>query len=165
RQCELCRRCIRFARDRLKLAAAYEVALPDRRIRHDRHLMLAAERGEAPLDRAFAQVIEDLVRGALLALGNDQQLFDVVDVEVGNTPADDLAVAPQALERSHRLSQRDAAAPVQQIQVETVGSEALEAALAGGDRARRAGIMRINLAHKKNAVTLSGDGFTHELFS
>ena len=44
--------------------------------------MLAAERGKTPFDRAFTQVIENLVRRALLTLRNCRQLFDVVDVEV-----------------------------------------------------------------------------------
>ena len=54
---------------------------------------------------------------------------------------------------------------MQQIQVEPVRCEALETALAGGDRAFRAGVVRIDLADEKNAIALSGDGFAHQLFS
>ena len=54
-------------------------------------------------------------------------------VEIGDAPAHDLAVATQPLERVDRFGERNAAAPVQQIEIEAIGARAA----AGCARRRR----------------------------
>ena len=49
-----------------------------------------------------------------------------------------------------------AAAPVQQIEIDTLDIHAFEAALAGGDSARARGIVRIDLADNERSRPLAG---------
>src|SRR4030095_13890401 len=54
---------------------------------------------------------------------------------------------------AHRFRERNPSAPVQQIEIETIGREPRETALAGGDGAFRTRVMRVDLADQKNLVT------------
>src|SRR6218665_1813857 len=56
------------------------------------------------------------------------------------------------------------AAPVQQIEVEPVGAEALQAAFAGRQRAIERRIPRIDLRNEKDFVALTGDSATGDGF-
>ena len=75
----------------------------------------------------------------------------------------DLAVALQALERGHRLGQGMGAAPVQQVEVEPVGAEPPQAALAGGDGALGRRIVRIDLADQEDLVAPAADRLADHL--
>ncbi|MDT4852182.1 hypothetical protein FQZ97_864050 [compost metagenome] len=55
------------------------------------------------------------------------------------------------------------AAPMQQIKVEVVGAQALEAALAGQSGARAAGVPGIDLADQEHLLPKPGDGLAHYL--
>jgi hypothetical protein len=59
-----------------------------------------------------------------------------------DAPAADLAGLAQALEGLDRLFQRVLAAPVQQVEVQVIAAQALQAALAGRRNARAAGVVR-----------------------
>ena len=83
------------------------------------------------------QVIEHLVAGDRVLAQQRARLLQIGDVEVRDAERADLALVDQLLERAQRLGQRDAAAPVQQVDVEVVGAEAAQALLAGAQRARR----------------------------
>ena len=50
---------------------------------------------------------------------------------------------------------------MQQVEVETIGLQALQAALAGGDRAFARGVARIDFAVDKQPVAPPGDRFAH----
>ena len=86
------------------------------------------------------------------AARDGRQLRHLVGVEVADAPVADLAVAAQPLERRHGLRQRVRAAPVQQVEVEPVGAEPPQAALAGGDRALGRRVVRVDLADQEDLV-------------
>ena len=70
------------------------------------------------------------------------------------------AILPSARSRSNASTvsrERNAPAPVQQIEIEAIGAQPLEAALAGGNRAFSAGVVRIHLADYKHLVAPAGD--------
>ena len=83
-------------------------------------------------------------------------------VEIGDAPAQDLARRAQPLERVDGFAERNAAAPMQEIEIEPIRAEPLEAALAGRDRAFSAGVVRIHLAHYKQAVAPAGHRSRHD---
>lgn len=97
-----------------------------------------------------------------MRLGIFQKLPHVRNVEVRDTPGADLALRFQRLEGLHRLGEGMATAPVQQVELDMVGAEALEAGFTGGDRAGAAGIVGQDLADKEHLVAPSFDRFTDD---
>ena len=87
--------------------------------------------------------------------GSRDQFLHVARVEVRHAPVADLARRPQLLERLDRLGQRMAAAPVQQIEVDPVGAQPLQAALARRRHAAARGVVRIHLADDEQPVALA----------
>jgi hypothetical protein len=81
-----------------------------------------------------------------------KELVHVRDVEVADTPSADPAPIAQVLERLDRLFERDIAAPVQQVAVEVVETEPLEASLARRGGGARAGVVRVDLADDEELV-------------
>ena len=120
-------------------------------------------RKQRPFDPARVEVIEHLVGRAVLAVRHAGQFVHVARIEVADAPLPDLAVLLQGLERFHRLGQGNGAAPVQQIEVEPIGLEPLEAALAGRNGTFARGVVRIDLAHQEDVVPAAGHGFRQHL--
>ncbi|MNT39144.1 hypothetical protein D3C72_1753670 [compost metagenome] len=54
---------------------------------------------------------------------------------------------------------------MQQIQIDVIGAESPQTAFAGLWNALAAGVVRVDLAHQKDAGALPGDGFSHHFFS
>ena len=82
----------------------------------------------------------------------------------------DAAVRTQPLERVDRLGEGNAARPVQQIAVEVVETESLQAALARSEGAARTGVLRIDLADDEQVVArdralaqCGGERLAHDL--
>src|SRR2546427_9224742 len=73
-------------RERTQPAVPEEPAFVERRVRHHRDAVAAAQRQKVPLDAAAAQVIEHLIRRAVPAPGNLQQLLHVGAIEIGYAP-------------------------------------------------------------------------------
>jgi hypothetical protein len=71
----------------------------------------------------------------------------------------DLAVALEPLETLHRLGQRNGAAPVQQVQVDHVGRQPGERALASRHDPVARGIVRVDLRHDEQFVAAARDRF------
>ena len=74
-------------------------------------------------------------------------------------------ILPSARSRSNASTvspSGNAAAPVQEIEIEAIGAEPFETALAGRDRAFSAGVVRIHLADYKQAVAPAGDRSRHD---
>ncbi len=136
--------------------------LAQRRIGHHHDAAPAALLEQLPFDAAAAEVIEHLVGRAVLALRHARQLVHVVDVEVAHAPGVDLAVLLQGLEGLHRLGQRIGAAPMQEIEIEPIRLEPLQAALAGGNRPLARGVVRIDLADEEEIVAPPGDGLADD---
>ena len=83
-----------------------------------------------------SQVVENLVRRRNGARPATRAAPSMSARSKLDTPhARMLSARAQRLETGHGLGERDVAAPVQQIQIETIGAEALQAALAGGSDA------------------------------
>src|SRR6185369_3782224 len=102
----------------------------------------AGPRDEVGLDAPPREIVEHLVGGDGVAAGKRGKLLHVVNVEIAHAPRLDQAVAQKGLKSSQRLSQRVSPAPVQEIEIEAVGVEPLQAPLAGGDGAGARGILR-----------------------
>jgi hypothetical protein len=80
------------------------------------------------------------------------RLVQLVVVEVAHAPRSDLAAAPELVERRDRLFERMGSAPVQQVGVEMIRSQALQARLAGLDRAAARRVVREDLADQERLV-------------
>jgi len=123
---------------------------------------------EADLNRTFPphgdvyrQILETC--RAAIAAGDGKQFFHVVDIEIRHAPAEDLAVALQALEGADGFGERHASPPMQEIQVEAIGAKPRKASLACGDGALRSGILRIDLADQEHFVAPAVDGIGDDL--
>jgi hypothetical protein len=91
---------------------ANETALLDRTVGHRRHAAFGQPREQIALWPATRQFVEDLIgRTGSSAVGDE--FLHVVDVEVADAPAQDLARVDEPLHRIDRLAERHAAAPVQ----------------------------------------------------
>ena len=121
-------------------------ALVERRIGHQRDRALAHPRQQVELGPAARQAVEHLV-AAGQALVEARRVFHVAAVEVADAEIGDLSRRAQAVERLERLLEPRAAAPVQQVEIDALDAQALQAALAGGDGAGARGVVRIDLAH------------------
>ena len=75
----------------------------------------------------------------------------------------DLAGPLQPLEGADGLRERMGAAPVEQVEVDPVGREPPQAALAGGDRARGGSVVGIDLADQEDLVAPAGDRLADDL--
>jgi hypothetical protein len=91
------------------------------------------------------------------------ELLQVGNVEVADAPVPDLARADQRFKARQRLGQRNGATPVQEIEVDLVGPEALQAAIAGGHRPDRRRMARQDLADQEDLVAASGDRLADQL--
>ena len=140
-----------------------EKALFDRRIGDDRPMALPHPWDQVPLDAAALEVVEDFVRNdALQALLEPRELREVFDVEVADAGVADLLRAEQRVETRERLLERNVAAPVQEIQVDAIGSEPRETPLARRGHAPSCRVLRIELGHDKDVVTPAGDRFADD---
>jgi hypothetical protein len=63
------------------------------------------------------------------------------------------------LESLQRLGQRDAAAPVQQVEIDAIRTQPLQAAFAGQHCAAARGVLREHFAHQEYFVAPAADGF------
>ena len=126
-------------------------------------LCLAQSGEQVPFDAAAAQMIEHLVGNAVGAVGNAAQLGHVLGVEIGHAPVAELAIGLELLEGGDRLGQRMRAAPVQQVEIDAVRLETLQAALAGGDGACARGVVRIDLADEEDLIAPARHGVGHDL--
>src|SRR3984893_6244630 len=77
----------------------------------------------------------------------------------------DLAVALETLEAFQGLGERDRAAPMQQIEVDPVGGEPFEAALAGGDHTGARGIVGVDFADNEQLIAHALGGTGDDLLS
>src|SRR5581483_6028854 len=119
--------------------------------------MLAQPGQQIVLDAAAAKVVEKLVRLDVFAAWHGPQLLHVGEVEIAHAEVANLAGVAQRLERFDRLGQWYAAAPMQQIKVDAIGAQALEAALAGSHGTFARGIVRIDFGNQKRPIALTGE--------
>ena len=120
-----------LARECREHARGRKPPLLDRAIRHRRHMTLRHGGQKVEFDPAPRQIIEDLIRGAAFP-ARGEKLSHVLGVEVAHSPMADLAGAAQGFEGLDGLGERHFAAPMQEIEVDTVRAEPPQAALASG---------------------------------
>src|SRR5437764_205879 len=70
--------------------------------------------------------------------------------------------ASSIADRTLAESVTSAPAPLEQIQIQPVGTETLQTALTSGDRALGAGVVRIHLAYHEDAIAPVGDRGSHD---
>jgi hypothetical protein len=112
---------------------------------------------------AAAEIVEDLVRRAVPAIGYPPELFHVRRVEVAHAPVADVAGPAQRLEGIDGLGQWVAAAPVEEVEVDPVGAEPLQTPGAGGGDAFSRRVVRVDLADDEDFVPPAGRGLAHHL--
>ncbi len=98
--------------------------------------MLLADGQQIELDAARREMIQHLIGGAACPARLLQQLLQIVDVKIRNAPAQDFALLLKGFHCANSLFKRHVAAPVQQIEIQPVGAESPQAALAGVNRIR-----------------------------
>jgi hypothetical protein len=158
------RRHVVTSRDGAQRAMAEQPALLDRRVRHHRDLLLAAPGQQIELDAAPREVVEHLVGRHRSAAGEPHQLDHVIQVEIADAPVPDLAGALQREECLEGLRELRLAAPVQEIEVDAIGAQALQAALARRDRALARRVVGKHLADQEDLVAARPERVGHQLF-
>lgn len=107
------------------------------------------------------KIVKHLVGLDVAAVGQTDQILHLVGVEIADAPMPDLAGLFQRLESRDRLSQRDAARPMQQIEIDAVGAQALQAVLAGALHAGARGVGGQHLRDQESLVAAPGNGLRH----
>src|SRR5215471_932332 len=128
---------------------AQHVAGSERRIRHDRDFMLAAPRDEIPFGATMREVIENLICGNGLAARQSRPFCHIGAIEIADPVVTDLAVALQLQKALEGLGEGNGTAPVQQVKIDAVGGEPLQAALARSNHPAARAIVRIDFADNK----------------
>ena len=146
-----------------RVRSAREPSLFDRAVRHGRGAMLCKPGQQVVFGTPPREIVEDLVGHAGAPVCCDK-LFHVVAIKVADAPVPDLALGLQGFHRFDGLAERHRPAPVEQVQVEPVGAEPLQAGLAGTAETFARGILRIGLADQEQLVThvaerLADEGF------
>jgi hypothetical protein len=119
---------------------------------------------QVELHTARAQIIEQLVDGAVLAALDLLQPPHGPQVEVGHAPAGDHPLVHQLLEGGDGLFQRNPAFPVQQIEVQPVGPQPFQRLFAGQHHLHFRGVLGPDLGDQKYLVAPPGDDLAHQPF-
>ena len=120
--------------------------------------------GEKPvLDAPVPQVVEHLVAGQSFMAKRSLGLFQFLQVQVADSDESDTAPLDQGFHGPHGLPDRVTAAPVEQVQVQSIRSKSIQASLAGPQGAVVGGIVGKHLAHQKDFVPSGADGFRRQL--
>src|SRR5271170_3470861 len=151
--------------DGLERRMAQQPALFDRRIGHDRQAALPGPGQQVVLDPAAGGVVEHLIGRGRVAATKIGELLHVVDVEIADAPATDLARGDQPLERVESFLERDIAAPVQEIEVDLIDAETPETAFAGRHDAAPGGMVRQRLADQEQPVAAPADRLPDQLLA
>ena len=109
------------------------------------------------------QAVEHLIRRAIGKCRT--QFFQIILIQIGNTPAPDFARAPQRFKPRHGFRERHGTAPMQQVKVYRFNPHPLQAAFTGRHHTAARRIMRIDLGDDENPIAPAGNGITHHFFS
>ena len=89
----------------------------------------------------MSQVVKDLIGGAVRRAFEREQFFHVSDVEIAYAPTANFSALYELLESFHGVVQRNFSAPMEQIEIEVIGVEALETAFAGVNGSAAGGVV------------------------
>src|SRR5438132_9816158 len=118
-----------------------QTTLVDWRIRHDWQVTGGAPRQEVVLDPPTRQVVDNLVGNDVGSVWQPEQLLHIGQIKVADAPVTNQTIVPQNVKRIYCLFQWHAATPVQQVKVQSIGPQTLQAPLAGDDRAMASGML------------------------
>ena len=114
------------------------------------------------LDRAFLQMIDDLVTGDAVRPSDPERFLEFVNVEVAHPPEARFAVPHELGERADRLFQRVAARPMQEIDVEVIRTEPPQTRLTRAQDPLVRGVLREHFGDEEDLTATSGDRLAHE---
>src|SRR5258708_22531048 len=107
--------------------------------------------------------IRSWLGGGARAAGAPPQLRHVGGIEIAHPVTADLAVTLQRLEGGDGVGKRYVASPVQQVDIDAISGEALQAPLACRDGAMLRGVVRIDLADDEDLVVPPGNRLSDDL--
>src|SRR5260370_30767908 len=134
-----------------------------RAVRDSRHGMALAPRQDGVLDTALLQVVEDLIARDPVRARYRQRLLEISNVEVTHAPRDNLTLLHEFLERSYRFCKGIRPRPVQQVTVESVGAQPLQALVARPERSLVRRMLRKHLRDEKHLIAPADDCLAHQL--
>lgn len=77
---------------RQRAVTYYEaIVAPERRVRHDRQVVLLAPRQNIALNATVVETVRDLIGGAAMAVRNAEEIFHLINVEIGYAPSANLS--------------------------------------------------------------------------
>src|SRR5690606_2054627 len=100
--------------------------LAERAVAHDGDALVVAERHHRMLDGAFGEVMHYLVAADRGHPSYVHELPELHLIEVADAPVSYLAGAYQRLETGDRFGRRVRRQPVQQVDVQVIGTQALQ---------------------------------------
>src|SRR5207302_6106300 len=115
------------------------------------------------LDPPTRQVVDNLVGNDVGSVWQSEQLLHIGQIKVADAPVTNQTIVPQNVKRIYCLFQWHAATPVQQVKVQSIGPQTLQAPLAGDDRAMASGMLGKDFADQEYFVATAGDGRSDEL--
>src|SRR5690606_4373199 len=113
---------------------------------------------QVPFDAARAEMVKDLVDDAGAVGCNLGESGHVAGIEIADAPGTDLALRLKLLKSLDSFGERDAAAPVQQVEIERIYSQPAQAALAGRNGPCAGCVVRVDLADDVNLIAAPCDG-------
>ena len=141
-----------------------ELRPAERRVAHERDPVFLAVGDQFAFDAAFAEVIEHLVRREFVMAERGLRRPQSGDIEIAHAGEADAAFVDEVFHGAHGLADGVIALPVEEIEIQAIGAEALKGALA---RAQGAFVARIggqDFACQEYLVAPAGDGLAGDLF-
>ena len=138
-------------------------SLLDWTIRHNRYVMLGEPRQQVQFGASPDQIVEDLIGHAAIPARSDK-LFHIVGIEIADTPVSDLSCRFERLQCLHCLSERHRSPPMEQVEVQPVGAEPLQARLARTGKARARCVLRTCLADEEQLVANAAQRLGYQRF-
>ena len=115
---------------------------------------------------ARTQVIEHLIRAAIRAAVERQQLAHISHIEVRNTPTANQSLACSLLHACHRFGQRHRTAPVQQIHIKIIRAEPVQTRFQTLTQMAAPRVVRIHFGNQvKIFAPISCDGLADQSLS
>lgn len=137
--------------DCLQRAAGGQPALFNRTIGHYRNTAPNECGQKIELGTTSSDVVQDLISRAVRAASR-RQLVHIRKVQVADAPSTDFARSFQPFHAADYLGEGNRAAPVQEVKVQPVGSQALKASFARPLQPAAAGILRVGLADEDDLI-------------
>ena len=127
-------------------------ALCQRAVGHCDHMVAGLPGEQIIFNTPAAQMIQHLIDGAVIAVITGKQFLHIPGVKIGDAPAEDFALADQILHAADGLLQRNAAPPMEQVEIQMVCAHAAQRVLTGEENVLMSGIVGIDFRNKEQIV-------------